>query len=42
VSDKIVKLRFEATLGREVGALLLRPPAARTLYLFGHGAGAGM
>ncbi len=40
--DKIVKLRFEATTGREVGALLLRPPTARALYLFGHGAGAGM
>lgn len=40
--DEIVKLRFEATPGRDVGALLLRPPAARALYLFGHGAGAGM
>jgi hypothetical protein len=42
VPDSIVKLRFEATPGREVGALLIRPPAARALYLFGHGAGAGM
>jgi predicted alpha/beta-hydrolase family hydrolase len=42
LSDQIAKLRFEACPEREVGALLLRPPAARALYLFGHGAGAGM
>jgi len=42
VPNQIVKLRFEASPGREVGALLMRPAAARALYLFGHGAGAGM
>ena len=38
----IAKLRFEASPGRHVGALLLRPADARCLYVFGHGAGAGM
>jgi uncharacterized protein len=38
----IAKLRFEASLGRHVTALLLRPASARCLYVFGHGAGAGM
>ena len=38
----IAKLRFEASPGRQVAALLLRPPGARWLYVFGHGAGAGM
>jgi uncharacterized protein len=38
----IAKLRFEASAGCHVGALLLRPAAARWLYVFGHGAGAGM
>ncbi len=41
---RITKLRFEASPqeGRQVSALLLRPADARLLYLFGHGAGAGM
>jgi predicted alpha/beta-hydrolase family hydrolase len=38
----IAKLRFEASAGCHVGALLLRPARARCLYVFGHGAGAGM
>ena len=38
----IAKLRFEASAGCQVGALLLRPADARCLYVFGHGAGAGM
>jgi predicted alpha/beta-hydrolase family hydrolase len=38
----IAKLRFEASAGCHVAALLLRPPAARCLYVFAHGAGAGM
>jgi len=38
----IAKLRFEASAGCEVGALLLRPADARWLFVFGHGAGAGM
>jgi predicted alpha/beta-hydrolase family hydrolase len=38
----IVNLRFEARAGCEVGALLLRPADARWLYVFAHGAGAGM
>jgi uncharacterized protein len=38
----IAKLRFEATPGRHVAALLLRPASARCLYVFAHGAGAGM
>jgi predicted alpha/beta-hydrolase family hydrolase len=42
VSDQIVKLRFEASPAASVSALLLRPVAARLLYAFGHGAGAGM
>jgi predicted alpha/beta-hydrolase family hydrolase len=37
----IAKLRFEAS-GSHVAALLLRPPGARCLYVFAHGAGAGM
>ncbi|MCP3957248.1 MAG: alpha/beta hydrolase [bacterium] len=37
------ELRFEATRSSgEVSALLLRPPDARCLLVFGHGAGAGM
>src|SRR4051795_2133713 len=31
-----------AVLGEQVSGLLLRPPRARALYLFAHGAGAGM
>jgi hypothetical protein len=38
----IAKLRIEASLGCHVAALLLRPVDARCLYVFGHGAGAGM
>ncbi len=38
----IAKLSFEASPGRRVSALLLRPEDARLLYIFGHGAGAGM
>lgn len=39
---KAVPLRFEATRSKgEVGAFLVRPPDARVLYVFGHGAGAG-
>jgi predicted alpha/beta-hydrolase family hydrolase len=38
----IASLRFEASAGKTVAALLLRPAAARLLYVFGHGAGAGM
>ena len=38
----IAKLRFEASLGCQVAALLLRPADAHCLYVFGHGAGAGM
>ena len=38
----IAKLRFEASPGCLVTALLLRPADARWLYVFGHGAGAGM
>ncbi len=35
--------RFTATNSTgEVGAVLMRPSAARALYVFGHGAGAGM
>lgn len=38
-----VTLRFIASdSSGEVGAILVRPPEARALYLFGHGAGAGM
>lgn len=37
-----VKLSFEASPGRWVSALLLRPEHARLLYVFGHGAGVGM
>ena len=38
-----VPLRFTASRSSgEVSALLLRPPAARWLLVFGHGAGAGM
>ena len=38
----IAKLRFEASAGCHVAALLLRPAGARCLYVFAHGAGAGM
>jgi hypothetical protein len=38
----IAKLRFEASAGCHVSALLLRPADAQCLYVFGHGAGAGM
>jgi uncharacterized protein len=38
----IAKLRFEASPGRQVTALLLRPAGAQWLYVFAHGAGAGM
>jgi predicted alpha/beta-hydrolase family hydrolase len=38
----IAKLRFEASPGRHVTALLLRPAGAQWLYVFAHGAGAGM
>jgi predicted alpha/beta-hydrolase family hydrolase len=38
----IAKLRFEASGGCDVTALLLRPADAGWLYVFGHGAGAGM
>jgi predicted alpha/beta-hydrolase family hydrolase len=38
----IAKLRFEASAGCHVAALLLRPADAHCLYAFGHGAGAGM
>jgi uncharacterized protein len=38
----IAKLRFEASPACQVSALLLRPADARWLYVFGHGAGAGM
>ena len=40
---EITRLRFEVTPGKgEVSALLLRPADAHFLYVFGHGAGAGM
>jgi predicted alpha/beta-hydrolase family hydrolase len=42
MSANIAKLRFEASPGKQVSALLLRPASARLLYVFGHGAGAGM
>jgi predicted alpha/beta-hydrolase family hydrolase len=42
MSANIAKLRFEASPGKQVSALLLRPAGARLLYVFGHGAGAGM
>lgn len=35
-------LRFEVESGREVSALLMRPPNARRLLVLAHGAGAGM
>ena len=35
------KLRI-AVGGEQVSALFLRPPGAKALYLFAHGAGAGM
>lgn len=38
----IAKLRFEASPGCHVTALLLRPADARWLYVFAHGAGTGM
>jgi uncharacterized protein len=38
----IAKLRFEASADCQVAALLLRPAGARCLYVFAHGAGAGM
>jgi predicted alpha/beta-hydrolase family hydrolase len=38
----IARLSFEASPGNRVSALLLRPEGARLLYVFGHGAGAGM
>jgi uncharacterized protein len=38
----IAKLRFEASTGCHVTALLLRPADAHCIYVFGHGAGAGM
>jgi predicted alpha/beta-hydrolase family hydrolase len=38
----IARLRFEASADKAVAALLLRPADARLLYVFGHGAGAGM
>jgi predicted alpha/beta-hydrolase family hydrolase len=39
----MTRLRFEAGSGKgDVSALLLRPADARFLYVFGHGAGAGM
>jgi uncharacterized protein len=38
----IAELSFEASPGKTVSALFLRPPDARYLYTFGHGAGAGM
>jgi predicted alpha/beta-hydrolase family hydrolase len=38
----IAKLRFEASAGCHVSALLLRPADAQCLYVFAHGAGAGM
>jgi predicted alpha/beta-hydrolase family hydrolase len=38
----IAKLSFEASPGKTVSALLLRPTDAHYLYVFGHGAGAGM
>lgn len=38
----IAKLAFEASAGCPVTALLLRPADAHCLYVFGHGAGAGM
>jgi predicted alpha/beta-hydrolase family hydrolase len=38
-----VELRFTASRSSgEVSALFLRPESARSLYVFGHGAGAGM
>ena len=40
---EITRLRFEVTPGKgDVSALLLRPADAHFLYVFGHGAGAGM
>jgi len=43
VPGEITRLRFEVTPGKgEVSALLLRPADAHFLYVFGHGAGAGM
>jgi uncharacterized protein len=38
----IAELSFEASPGKTVSALFLRPPDAQYLYVFGHGAGAGM
>jgi uncharacterized protein len=38
----IAELSFEASPDKTVSALFLRPPDARYLYVFGHGAGAGM
>jgi hypothetical protein len=43
VPGEITRLRFEVTPGKgDVSALLLRPADAHFLYVFGHGAGAGM
>jgi predicted alpha/beta-hydrolase family hydrolase len=40
---EVTQHRFVATQSSgEVSGILVRPPAARTLYVFGHGAGAGM
>ena len=38
----IAELNFEASPGKTVSALFLRPMDARYLYVFGHSAGAGM
>jgi predicted alpha/beta-hydrolase family hydrolase len=38
----VEQLRFGVTDGREVSALLWRPPKARRLLVLAHGAGAGM
>lgn len=38
----IAELSFEASPGRTMSALFLRPPDPQYLYVFGHGAGAGM
>jgi predicted alpha/beta-hydrolase family hydrolase len=37
-----IRLAFDAGAGEQVSALLLTPPEPRALYVYGHGAGAGM
>jgi len=41
--SEVVELRFQATQSSgDVSAILVRPPTPRCIYVFAHGAGAGM